>query len=240
MSSRPRHRHVRRGAQATGQVFDAEPHARARRTRSAAFAATSLKPRAPTADDTGDPPPSPPGRSPSMFPTRTTAFLAACLGMLLTAPSALAASSSESTPLDLPSVDQSHAAAGGGGGGLVRTFVGLAIVLAVIYGLYWVLKQVKASKESSASGQGLESVATIPLGPNRALHLVRAGRELVLLGVAEQTVVPIRSYREDEARALGLLDAPETFDADAPTAPPSPGAALRDVLGRLQQKTVRS
>jgi flagellar protein FliO/FliZ len=178
-----------------------------------------------------------------MFPTRTTAFAAACLGMLLTAPSALAASSSESTPLNLPSVDQSHAAAGSGGGGLVRTFVGLAIVLAVIYGLYWVLKQVKAGKESTASGQGLESVATIPLGPNRALHLVRAGRELVLLGVAEQTVVPIRAYREDEARALGLLDGMPgdgVYDADEPTQPPSPGAALRDVLGRLQQKTVRS
>jgi flagellar protein FliO/FliZ len=159
--------------------------------------------------------------------------------MLLAAPSALAATSSEATPLNLPSTDQSQVASGGGGG-LVRTFVGLAIVLAVIYGLYWVLKQVKASRESSASGQGLESVATIPLGPNRALHLVRAGRELVLLGVAEQTVVPIRAYREDEARALGLLNAPETFDADEPTQPPTPGAALRDLFGRLQQKTVRS
>jgi flagellar protein FliO/FliZ len=175
-----------------------------------------------------------------MFPTRTTAFLAACAGMLLAAPSALAASSTESTPLNLPSVDQSHAAASSGGGGFVRTFVGLAIVLAVIYGLYWVLKQVKSSRETAASGQGLESVATIPLGANRSLHLVRAGRELVLLGVAEQTVVPIRAYREDEARALGLIDAPATFDADEPTQPPSPGAALRDVLGRLQQKTVRS
>jgi flagellar protein FliO/FliZ len=178
-----------------------------------------------------------------MFPTRTTAFLAACAGMLLAAPPVLAASSSESTPLNLPSVDQSQAASGGSGGGLVRTFVGLAIVLAVIYGLYWVLKQVKASRETAASGQGLESVATIPLGPNRALHLVRAGRELVLLGVAEQTVVPIRAYREDEARALGLIDrvgGSESFDADEPTAPPSPGAALRDLLGRLQQKTVRS
>src|SRR3954453_3727359 len=175
-----------------------------------------------------------------MFPTRTTAFLAACAGMLLAAPPVLAASSSESTPLNLPSVDHSQAASGGSGGGPGRPFVGRAIVLAVLYGLYWVLKQVKASRESAASGQGLESVATIPLGPNRALHLVRAGRELVLLGVAEQTGVPIRSYREDEARALGLLDAPETFDADAPTAPPSPGAALRDVLGRLQQKSVRS
>ena len=174
-----------------------------------------------------------------MFPTRTTAFLAACAGMLLAAPSALAASSSESTPLNLPSTDQAQAASGAGGG-LVRTFVGLAIVLAVIYGLYWVLKQVKASRETAASGSGLESVATIPLGPNRALHLVRAGRELVLLGVAEQTVVPIRAYREDEARALGLLTAGETFEADEPTQPPSPGAALRDLFGRLQQKTVRS
>jgi flagellar protein FliO/FliZ len=178
-----------------------------------------------------------------MFPTRTTAFLAACAGMLLAAPSALAASSTESTPLNLPSADPSHAATGSGGGGFVRTFVGLAIVLAVIYGLYWVLKQVKASRETAASGSGLESVATIPLGPNRALHLVRAGRELVLLGVAEQTVVPIRAYREDEARALGLLNGvggDSVFDADEPTQPPSPGAALRDVLGRLEQKTVRS
>src|SRR5919202_2278511 len=164
-----------------------------------------------------------------MFPTRTTALLAACAGTLLAAPPALAASTGESTPLNLPTTDQ-HAVAAGGGGGLVRTFVGLAIVLAVIYGLYWVLKQVKASRETAASGQGLESGATIPLGPNRALHLVRAGRELMLLGVAEQNVVPIRAYREEEARALWLIDAPATFDADEPTQPPTPAAALRDLL----------
>jgi hypothetical protein len=35
---------------------------------------------------------------------------------------------------------------------------------------------------------------------------VRAGRDLVLLGVAEQGVVPIRTYSEDEARAAGLID----------------------------------
>ena len=65
----------------------------------------------------------------------------------------------------------------------------------------------------------------------------------MLLGVAEQTVVPIRAYREDEARAIGLIDGvggDGVFDADEPTQPPSPAAALRDVLGRLQQKTVRS
>src|SRR3954447_9950913 len=179
-----------------------------------------------------------------MFPTRTTAFVAACAGMLLAAPSAFAASSTESTPLNLPSVDQSQAASGGSGGGLVRTFVGLAIVLAVIYGLYWVLKQVKSSRETAASGQGLESVASIPLGTNRSLHLVRAGKELMLLGVADQAVVPIRAYREEEARALGLIDTADTIEADAttsskPTAA-SAAVALRDVFGRLQQRTVRS
>jgi flagellar protein FliO/FliZ len=178
-----------------------------------------------------------------MFPTRTTAFLAACAGMLLAAPAAFAADTGESTPLNLPSADQTQAAASGGGGSLVRTFVGLAIVLAVIYGLYWVLKQVKASRESAASGDGLESVATIPLGSNRSLHLVRAGRELVLLGVSEQSVVPIRAYSEEEARALGLIGMngqPDVVDGDARRALPSPAATLRDTLARLQQRTVRS
>ena len=178
-----------------------------------------------------------------MFPTRTTAFLAACAGTLLAAPAALAAANGEATPLNLPSAGQTQAAAESGGGSLVRTFVGLAIVLAVIYGLYWVLKQVKASRESAASGDGLESVATIPLGSNRSLHLVRAGRELVLLGVSEQSVVPIRAYSEEEARALGLIGTGEradVVDGDARRSLPSPAATLRDTLARLQQRTVRS
>ena len=175
-----------------------------------------------------------------MFPTRISAFLAVCTGMLLVAPPALAADSGESTPLNLPSVGQSQATSTGGSS-LVRTFVGLAIVLAVIYGLYWVLKQVKASKESAASGTSLESVATIPLGPNRSLHLVRAGRELVLVGVAEHGVTPIRTYTEDEAIDLGLI-AEEDAELDgtgrAGSHPASRAGAVR-WLDRLKDRTVR-
>jgi flagellar protein FliO/FliZ len=182
-----------------------------------------------------------------MFPTRVTALAAAAAGMLLAAPPALAAGSGEDTPLNLPQVDQTAAASSGGGGGLVRTFVGLAIVLAVIYGLYWVLKQVKASRETAASGNGLQSLASVPLGANRSMHLVRAGEEIVLVGVSEQAVLPIRIYREAEARAAGLLEAPADVDGDGEvvaaakrTTPPTPGAFVRDVLTRLQQRTVRS
>ena len=176
---------------------------------------------------------------------------AAVLGCLLLAPAALAADG-ESTPLNLPDsgpkVDASQAAGPSAGGGLVRTIVGLAIVIAVIYGLYWVLKQVKSSREERASGQGLGTLATLPLGPNRSLHLVRAGGEVVLLGVGEGGVTPIRTYGENEARALGLIgdddeppDAPKPGAASLPGVPsarPSMRETLRRSLDDLRAKTV--
>jgi flagellar protein FliO/FliZ len=130
---------------------------------------------------------------------------AAVLGLLLLAPAAFAADG-ESTPLNLGSDAKDNTAeAASSGGGLVRTIVGLAIVIGVIYGLYWVLKQVKASREDKALGSGLETLATLPLGQNRSMHLVRAGDEVVLVGVGEAGVTPIRTYGEHEARALGLI-----------------------------------
>jgi flagellar protein FliO/FliZ len=126
---------------------------------------------------------------------------------MLCVSTALAAEDSERTPLKLDDGEGAAAAgSSGGGGSIVRTIVGLAIVIGVIYGVYWILKQVKASREESASGAGLSSVATLPLGTNRSLHLVRSGQELVLLGVGEQGVVPIRHYSEDEARDAGLIE----------------------------------
>ena len=164
-------------------------------------------------------------------------------GFTLAAPAtALAAAFTgpgEDTPLNLPADAPRKAATVSGGGSLVRTIVGLAVVIGVIYGVAWVLRQVKDSKEARVSGAGLQHAATIPLGPNRSLHLIRAGRELVLVGSAEQGVVPIRTYTEEEAIAVGLIDPEEDDDRAAgprPSAgpPPSPG-----VLGRLRDLTAR-
>jgi flagellar protein FliO/FliZ len=156
-----------------------------------------------------------------------------CLPVLAPA-SALAAARGEDTPLNLPAdKGTKHVTGVSSGGSLVRTFVGLAIVLAVIYGIAWVLRQVKASKEERQRGSGLESAAVVPLGPNRALHLVRAGRELVLVGVAEHGVTPIRTYTEDEALELGLIGEDDDLDGEAPRA-----GAVR-WLDRLRDRTVR-
>ena len=161
-------------------------------------------------------------------------------------------------PLNLP-LEQVQQQAGGAssssstGGGLMRTLVGLMVVVGVIYGLYWILKQAKKAKEQSSSGSGLSSLASLPLGPNRSLHMIRAGREIVLVGVAEHGVAPIRSYTEEEAFEAGLISADDDDDDDASdgngtgsAAKPktkagfaSPAQALTGALEKLRERTVR-
>src|SRR3954449_3529443 len=165
---------------------------------------------------------------------------AAIFGCLLTAPVAFAADG-EDTKLNLGSADDAAKSAAAHsastGGNLVRTIVGLAVVLGVIYGLYWVLKQVKTSKDSADAGESLETVASLSLGTNRSLHLVRVGAEIVLLGAAEHQITPIRRYTESEAHALGLIEAPaftlSTLEA-ADVEPVEP----RGFMDILRSKTV--
>jgi flagellar protein FliO/FliZ len=168
-------------------------------------------------------------------------------GFSLAVPAAALAASftgpGEDTPLNLPADAPHKAATVGGSGNLVRTIVGLAVVIATIYGVAWILRQVKESKETRVSGAGLQHAATIPLGPNRSLHLVRAGRELVLVGSAEHGVVPIRTYTEAEAIAIGLIEPepdPDDDDASGRGPRPSVGPPRRSgLLGRLREATTR-
>lgn len=162
---------------------------------------------------------------------------------------AAAAGGSESEPLDLGGATSSaHAASGGS---IAKTIVGLAIVLAVIFGLRWVMKHYKAGRERKAAGTGLAQMATLPLGQNRSLHVVRAGREVLVVGSGEHGVTPVRSYSEEEARALGLLEGedddeepPLKLESDGPTesraaGPPSAGEFGRRALDQLRAWTVR-
>ncbi len=149
--------------------------------------------------------------------------------VLLASASARAAAGGESTPVDLSGVGTDHAAkVAGGGGSIVRTIVGLAVVIGVIYGVAWVLKQVKAGKEERATGAGLASIASVPLGSGRAVHLVRAGSDLVLVGVTEHGITPLRTYDEAQARAAGLID--DDGDVILPSEPPVKVRARATVL----------
>jgi flagellar protein FliO/FliZ len=149
----------------------------------------------------------------------------------------------ESKPLNLTS-GAGGSSSGSGGPSLVRTIVGLAIVIAVIWGVTWLLRQVKSGRDAKAAGKELASVATLPLGSGRSLQLVRAGNDYVLLGVAEHGVVRVHRYSEQEARKAGLLGLaanPMLADDASDGTIEMPGQPTPEgPLERLRRWTVRS
>jgi flagellar protein FliO/FliZ len=135
-------------------------------------------------------------------------------------------------PVHLNSGLPTHTSSGNFSGTIVRTIVGLLIVIAVIYGLSWILKQAKAAKNPTL-GDGLAQVASLPLGPNRSLTLVRVGAELHLLGVAEHGVTSVRVFSEEEAYELGIPFDPEDFDTSGGAGGMPPVQRLIESLRRF-------
>jgi flagellar protein FliO/FliZ len=156
---------------------------------------------------------------------------------LLHAHVALAATSGEQTPLHLSASTPGTHTSGGGSSSIVRTIVGLFIVIVVIYGVAWVLRQAKRGGGGRTRGRALSSVATLSLGSGRSVQLVRAGREFVLVGVGEHGVTPIRRYTEAEAIEAGLdLTVDDSFDPDSE----SEERPVGRVVETLRRITVRS
>jgi len=147
----------------------------------------------------------------------------------------LAQASGENTPLNLGHTVAGHAATtSSGGASIVRTIVGLFIVIAVIYGIAWIMKQAKKSKVRP-TGHGLSQVANLPLGSGRSVAVVRAGREILVVGVAENGVTPIRSYSEAEAIALGI----EVPSEESRNTDPVVERPFGRVLDNLRRMTAR-
>jgi flagellar biosynthetic protein FliO len=124
-------------------------------------------------------------------------------------------------------------AVGGAGADVIRTIVGLAVVLGVIYGVYWLLKSTVRAKSGRADDR-IGVIATTPLAPNRSLHLVRAGDELILVGATDQSITPLRVYTAEEAM---LVDG---FGGDTLALPPATPLRPNTFLEVLRKRTARS
>ena len=160
----------------------------------------------------------------------TTLF---ALAIWLSAP-ASAAGFNENKRYHGGSSNLGHVASGSLTGTIIRTIVGLLIVIAVIYGLTWVLKQGRASR-NAAIGEGLVQAASLPLGTNRSVALVRVGAELHMLGVAEHGISGIRVFSEEEAYELGIPFDPDEFDTPGRGARPT----AQRVVETLRRLTIR-
>ena len=113
----------------------------------------------------------------------------------------------DTTPLSpeaTGSGDSTATDVGSSGGAIVRMLIGLAIVIAVIYAIYALLKRASGRKGGVRSDGKMTVLASTTLAPGAAVHLLQVGDELVLVGQAQQGVTPIRVYTADEAQRLGV------------------------------------
>jgi flagellar protein FliO/FliZ len=158
------------------------------------------------------------------------------LAFLIAPAGALAAESFEKDTTPLPSdltSTETTAAASDGGSGVGRLIFGLVVVVGLVLALRWFVKRANRDRTPQSTGS-LEVVATTPLAQGRAVHLLRVGDELVLVGSAEQGVTPLRVYSPSEARTLE-----QTLDAAAPFVGTSGGAGIGTFLHDLRKRTAR-
>jgi flagellar protein FliO/FliZ len=165
-------------------------------------------------------------------------FGAVCCQLVLptnAAASLISGDPKERQPLDLTTKAATH---GGGSSSLLRTVVGLLIVLALIWGLAWVLKRIKEGGKPAPRG-GIQALASLPLGSGRSVQLIKAGSDYVLVGVADHAVFPLHRYTEQEARAAGLLELSPDNPLLAETSSSPFGEREQGLIDRLRRWTVR-
>jgi flagellar biogenesis protein FliO len=179
-------------------------------------------------------------------PRRVPAFAwlagASTLAVLTLPARALAATAretatGENTPLDLDDVGATPEPSDVGtqGGSIARVLIGLLVVVAVIYAVTWLLKQLRRDKDAP-TGTGITTVSSTPLPGGGALHLVKVGNELLLVGSGADGPTELRRYTEEEAREQDLWPEEPPADPDGDDASGTTGGGtggnVFSVLGR--------
>jgi len=107
-------------------------------------------------------------------------------------------------------------------GGVASVTLALALVLAAIFAFAWLARRVRGF--GNRSGNALDVIAEMPLGPKERAVLLKVGTEQVLIGVAPGRVSALHVLREP-------VDLPKAVTATSPTAATF-GALLKRSLGK--------
>jgi flagellar protein FliO/FliZ len=78
----------------------------------------------------------------------------------------------------------------------VRMLVVLALVVGLIYGMFWLLK--RGTRMKTPENEMIRVLGSRSLAGNRALHLVEVGRSVYLVGSAENGVNLVAEVRDQE------------------------------------------
>lgn len=116
--------------------------------------------------------------------------------------------------------------AGPAAGGVASVTLALLVVLAAIFAFAWLARRVRGF--GNRSGNALDVIAEMPLGPKERAVLLKVGTEQVLIGVAPGRVSALHVLREP-------VELPKAPAATSPAAA-SFGALLKRSLGRSVDK----
>jgi flagellar biogenesis protein FliO len=109
---------------------------------------------------------------------------------------------------------------------VLRTCVALAVVLALVYAVAWLLKKAQPGLTRSSRKGSVEVETHVPLGPKRSLYSVRWGRFRLLLGAGTSEIALLASEWTGEENAQDLARAELPDEAHF-------GRHLDDFLSRL-------
>ncbi|MDE2049518.1 MAG: flagellar biosynthetic protein FliO [Gammaproteobacteria bacterium] len=107
-------------------------------------------------------------------------------------------------------------------GGVVSVTLALALVLAAIFAFAWLARRVRGF--GNRSGDALDVIAEMPLGPKERAVLLKVGTEQILVGVAPGRLSALHVLREP-------VEIPKASTAAAPGAM-SFAALLKRSLGK--------
>lgn len=144
--------------------------------------------------------------------------IAAALVATLPTPAAMAAADGAATRF---AGQPAPASAAPGLGSLTQVAVSLALVLALVFAMAWLMRRLRTARRAGAPG--IDVLAELPLGPKERAVLIQVDRARLLVGVAAGQV-----------RTLHVLPEADPLPAVvAPTAAaPDFAALLRRSLGR--------
>ncbi len=164
---------------------------------------------------------------------------------------------SESLPLNLPggdepAVDPEEGPTGTGESrdttaALVRLVFGLVVVVGSILVVNrMVRRSQRVGVSTPGGGELVEVLTTTVLAPNRTLHLVRIGRELVLVGATEQSISHLQTLNRDDAPYLDHVTSGSQFEQALSSALEDGSAArqgqqgfLNRIVNGMQELTAR-
>jgi flagellar protein FliO/FliZ len=86
---------------------------------------------------------------------------------------------------------------------IVKMLAALALVLAVLVGLYWFVRRFLPGQTPGTAGGGLRLVGRLPLGPKRGLALVEVAGRVLVVGLSEQNISLLATIDDpDQVRQL--------------------------------------